>query len=71
MSKPIIRFKLDENNERCDIKEYTGIVNAGKDMKCSTASIHSVLRGSKKTSCEYYWEYVKIIEDERFKNRNF
>jgi hypothetical protein len=67
-SKPIIRFKLDENDEQYDITEYRNVASAVEDMKCTEANIRKSLFSKTKMLHKYYWEYAKIIEDEKFKN---
>lgn len=67
-SKPIIRFKLDENDEQYDIKEYRNVTSAVEDMKCTEANIRKGLFSKTKILGKYYWEYAKIIEDDKFKN---
>lgn len=67
-SKPIIRFKLNKNNKRYDIKEYINATSAGIDVGCTKSVIHHAASGNTELACSYFWEYVKIKEDIKFKN---
>jgi hypothetical protein len=59
-SIPIIRFKLDNNGNRIDVKKYINATEAGKDpeINCCSTNIIEVLKGKGKQRKGYFWEYV-------------
>ena len=67
-SKAVIRFKIDKNGKRYDIKKYKSIQYVCETTNFNRRHIHSVLTGKEKTTGGYYWKYVKTNEDLKFKN---
>ncbi len=60
--KPIIRFKIDLENQKYDIKKYPNQIEAAKDVSRSRVSINDALYGRSITCAGYFWKFVKSSE---------
>jgi hypothetical protein len=70
LSKPIIRFKLDDNDNRFDEKIYISATEAAKDpeINCTKSSIGEVLNIKGRTCKGYFWEYVLKDNNSEYKD---
>lgn len=81
MSKTVIRYKIDENGDKYDVKEYISLTNAAKDMNGSIGNIWACIKNKQKISYGYKWKYGKqpdlpgeiwkTIDDKKFKGVQF
>ena len=66
--KPVRRFKLDELDDRIDIKEYESAVMAAKDSNTFSSNIGACIKKPSYTAGGYFWE---LVEDQNKTNEKW